>query len=72
MEQRPCEGSRHRRTLHFHGRGGFYKAGANVGEGVKWSADRTAAARLRDGKPVEAISLEEAEATRARLGLPAP
>ena len=51
---------------------GFYKANADVGEGVRWSADRTVAVRLRDGQPVEAISLEEAEATCARLGLPAP
>ena len=31
---------------------GFYKAGKDVGEGVKWSADSQTAWRLRDGQPV--------------------
>ena len=51
---------------------GFYKAGKDVGEGVKWTADGQTAYRMRDGKPVEKISLEEARATVARLGLPLP
>jgi len=40
---------------------GFYKQGADVGEGVMWMADGQQAWRLRDGKPVEWISLEEAD-----------
>ena len=51
---------------------GFYKQGADVGEGVKWAADGRRAARLRDGKGVEEISLEEARQIAARVGLPAP
>ena len=51
---------------------GFYKAGADVGEGVKWLAGGQEARRLRDGQPVEAISLEEARRAVARLGLPLP
>ena len=48
---------------------GFYKQGARVGEGVKWMADGRRAKRLRDGKIVEEISLEEARRTAERLGL---
>ena len=51
---------------------GFFKADAPVGEGVLWRATDGTALRLRDGKPVEEISLEEARATVARLGLPLP
>ena len=51
---------------------GFYKQGADVGEGVRWMADGQGAARLRDGNPVEMISLEEARQTAERLGLPIP
>ena len=51
---------------------GFYKQGADVGEGVKWLADGRRAARMRDGKAVEMISLEEARQTVERLGLPLP
>ena len=50
----------------------FYSQGAPVGEGVKWKAGGRQAARLRDGKPVEEISLEEARQTAERLGLPLP
>ena len=39
---------------------GFYKAGEQVGEGVGWKRRRPEAWRLRDGEPVEEISLEEA------------
>ena len=51
---------------------GFYKQGAHVGEGVKWMADGRQAVRLRDGKAVEVISLEEARRTAERLGLTLP
>ena len=37
-----------------------FAADAPVGEGARWSADRQSAWRLRDGKKVESISLEEA------------
>jgi len=51
---------------------GFYKEDAHVGEGVAWAADGRRAARLRDGKGVQLISLEEARKTAERLGLPIP
>ena len=51
---------------------GFYKADARVGEGVRWSADGQTAWRLRDGKKVEEISLEEARRVVAEHGLPLP
>ena len=47
-------------------------ANAPVGEGARWSADRQSAWRLRDGEPVESISLEEAARIAASLGLPVP
>ena len=51
---------------------GRYKSGA--GEGARWSAGRATAWRLtnRSGKPVEAISLEEAARIAERVGLPVP
>ena len=51
---------------------GFYKADAPVGEGVMWLPGGQRAARARDGKPVEEISLEEARQAVAPLGLPLP
>ncbi|EOD23563.1 hypothetical protein EMIHUDRAFT_239466 [Emiliania huxleyi CCMP1516] len=51
---------------------GFCKQDARVGEGVRWKADGRRAVRLRDGKGVEYISLEEARQTAERLGLPLP
>jgi hypothetical protein len=51
---------------------GRYAAGADVGEGARWSADRQQAWRLRDGQPVESISLAEAARIAAALGLPVP
>ena len=50
----------------------FYSQGAPVGEGAEWKAGGRRAARLRDGKPVEEISLEEARQTAERLGLRIP
>ena len=51
---------------------GRYKGGARVGEGARWSADRTTAWRLRDGKRGESISLEEAKQIADKVGLPVP
>ena len=51
---------------------GRYEAGRDVGEGAQWSADRTAAWRLRDGKVVEEISLEEARRIAEAVGEPVP
>ena len=50
----------------------FYKAGTDVGEGVRWTADGRSASQLQDGEVVKAISLEEAERRVERLGLPMP
>jgi hypothetical protein len=51
---------------------GCYKGGADVGEAARWSKDRQTAWRMQDGKPGDEISLEDAAATAARLGLPVP
>ena len=50
----------------------FFKADAPVGEGVLWLADGQTAYRMRDGQPVEEISLEEAPRVTAEHGLPLP
>ena len=44
-----------------------FEAGARVGEGVRWAADKHMAWRLHDGQPVEAISLEEAKRLIERI-----
>ena len=49
-----------------------YLAGVLVGEGVIWLADRKTAWRILDGAAVEEVSLEEAAAIAARVGLPVP
>ena len=51
---------------------GRFENGAVVGERVRWSADRKVAWRLRDGKAMEEISLEEAARIAAAVGLPVP
>ena len=51
---------------------GFFKAGDDVGEGVGWLPDGQTTVRLRDGEPVEEISLEEARRVVAEHGLPLP
>ena len=51
---------------------GCYEAGADVGQGVKWSADRTEAWELQAGKPVRGIPLDEAAQIAERIGLPPP
>ena len=47
-------------------------ADARVGEGARWSADRTQAWRLRDGVMVEEVSLEVASSLASALELPVP
>lgn len=59
-----------------------YERGEPVREGARWSvdhdglpstaADRRVAWRLRDGKAVEGITLEQAAAIASRAGLPVP
>jgi len=51
---------------------GRYEENNDVGEAAKWSADGQRACRFQDGEPVEEISLEEARAIAARVGVPAP
>ena len=51
---------------------GCYEAGADVGQGVKWSADRTEAWELQAGKKVRGIPLDEAAQIAERIGLPPP
>lgn len=51
---------------------GRYKAGADFGEGVRWSPDRKTAYRLRSGKVTEEISLEEAARIAGALGAVPP
>lgn len=47
---------------------GRYAGNVDVGEGVRWSADRTTAWRLNDGKVVEEISLETADRIARKIG----
>jgi len=49
-----------------------YEKGAEVGEGARWSADRSCAAFLRNGEAIEQISLEEAADVASTLGLMVP
>ena len=51
---------------------GRYKSGADVGEGARWSPDRAHAWRLRNGKVVEEVSLDEAARIAHALGLTVP
>ena len=51
---------------------GCYEAGADVGQGVKWSADRAEAWELQDGEDVRLIPLDEAAQIAERIGLPPP
>ena len=51
---------------------GRCEANNNVGQGVKWSADRAQAWEMQDGRPVRSIALEEAAQIAARIGLPVP
>ena len=52
---------------------GRCEAGANVGQGVKWSADRAQAWEMENGfTEVRSISLEEAAQIAKSIGLPVP
>mmetsp|Transcript_43479 Transcript_43479/g.87016 ORF Transcript_43479/g.87016 Transcript_43479/m.87016 type:complete len:101 (-) Transcript_43479:509-811(-) len=51
---------------------GRYFAGADVGEGARWSADRKRAYRLRGGRVEEEITLEEAARIAGALGIAVP
>ena len=48
------------------------EADAPVGQGVKWSADRTEAWELQAGEEVRGIPLDEAAQIAERIGLPTP
>ena len=49
-----------------------YEAGAVVGQGVCWSADRTEAWELQAGESVRGMPLDEAAQIAQRIGLPPP
>jgi len=51
---------------------GCYEAGAGVGQGVQWSADRATACELQAGKVGRTIPLDEAATIAKRIGLPPP
>jgi len=51
---------------------GRYAADADVGEAVRWDEERKTAWRLVDGEEQEEVSLTEAAAIAARVGLPVP
>ena len=51
---------------------GRYFAGADVGEGARWSPGRTTAYRLKGGKVDGEISLDDAARIAQTLGLPVP
>ena len=51
---------------------GRYKAGNDIGEGARWTPDRMHAWRLRSGKVVEEIALDEAALIAHSLGLRVP
>ena len=50
----------------------LYEQGTPQGEGVRFSSDRRSAWRLESGKKSGKITLEEAKAIAARVGLPVP
>ena len=51
---------------------GCYEAGADVGQGVRWSAARTEAWELQAGEEVRGIPLDEAANIAKRIGMPPP
>ena len=73
-----AEGKRHGKGTDTYADGkvdvGCYEAGEKVGQGVRWSADRTKAWKLQDGgtSPWSRISLGKAAKIAARIGLPPP
>ena len=71
-----CAGKKEGRGTHRYASGnvkvGCYRAGADFGEGAKWSADRQKALLLRDGAVVQEISLEKEATVAARVGVAVP
>ena len=51
---------------------GRYEANADVGEGVRWNADRTKAGMMMNGEVVCMITLEDAAQIAEALGVPVP
>jgi len=49
-----------------------WRHNAPTGEGVQWAGDGKKAAHMKDGRPVKAITLEEAGAISHRLGVALP
>ena len=49
-----------------------YEAGAKVGQGVLWNADRTEAYEMQAGQPVRGIPLDEAAKIAEGIGLSPP
>ena len=71
-----AEGKKHGKGTYTYASGevevGCYEADADVGQGVKWSADRTEAWELQAGEVVRGIPLDEAAKIAERIGLPPP
>ena len=73
-----AEGKKHGKGTYTYASGevevGCYEADADVGQGVRWSADRTKAWKLQDGGyyPWSRISLGKAAKIAERIGLPPP
>jgi len=71
-----AEGKRHGKGTVTYASGevevGCYEAGADVGQGVKWSADRATAWEVQAGKRGRTIPLDEAATIAKRIGLPPP
>ena len=75
-EFKPGTRKKHGKGTYYHADGrvevGCHREGRDEGEGVQWSADRSKAWRLDYGDPEVEITLEEADAIAARIGLPMP
>ena len=71
-----AEGNKHGKGTYTYASGavkvGCYEANADVGQGVRWSADRTEAVELQAGEAVRGIPLDEAAQIAERIGLPPP
>ena len=71
-----AEGNMHGKGTYTHANGEVEvvrcEAGDPVGQGVKWSADRTEAWELQAGEEVRGIPLDEAAKIAERIGLPPP
>lgn len=70
------EGRMHGHGTYYYADGeaevGSFKADADVGEGVRWSRDRSTARRLVGGEILEQIGLEDARSIADRVGEPVP